>query len=364
MVATLTFDTERLEALAPQGFALATDIADWLVRQRVPFAEAHEIAGAAVRYCEERGIELPDLTADQLAEISPLLTAEVLDVLTARARSTPGTAEAARPPRRWSVNCGRYGKRSTRSPRLGPRPGRSSAAPRAAPDGGTESSSGTLSRPARSWGSTAEAVPPSAVHRYCCHPRVDDTDVWILPWTRREACAVGETVAYLGHVDIVPQPQPVRVRLSRRPLRPPAPGYGAGRAEGPPDDWCGSGACPHGCCLAWDGREKFHRGAVSMEYLIDELLRPGARAAANRGPRARRVHLRPPARRPHCRRTFLEPEAVHDSGGRQRSERGGAASGGAAGLGVRLGRSPPGGPALAGARTAPSRSSLDDSPPE
>ena len=47
MVATLTFDTERLESLAPRGFSLATDVADWLVRQRVPFAEAHDIAGAA-----------------------------------------------------------------------------------------------------------------------------------------------------------------------------------------------------------------------------------------------------------------------------------------------------------------------------
>ena len=81
-VATLSFDTERLAALAPRGFALATDLADWLVRQRVPFAEAHEIAGAAVRLCEERGIDLPDLTAEQLAEISPRLTPEVLSVLT------------------------------------------------------------------------------------------------------------------------------------------------------------------------------------------------------------------------------------------------------------------------------------------
>jgi argininosuccinate lyase len=84
LVETLTFHPERLEAQAPRGFALATDLADWLVRQRVPFAEAHELAGAAVRYCEERGIDLPDLTAEQLAEISPRLTAAVLAVLTTR----------------------------------------------------------------------------------------------------------------------------------------------------------------------------------------------------------------------------------------------------------------------------------------
>src|SRR5690606_39240609 len=58
MVTTLRFDTARLEELAPQGFSLATDVAEWLVRQGVPFRSAHEIAGAAVRVCERRGIEL------------------------------------------------------------------------------------------------------------------------------------------------------------------------------------------------------------------------------------------------------------------------------------------------------------------
>ncbi len=82
MVGTLTFHAERMAELAPRGFSLATDVADWLVRRRVPFAQAHEIAGASVRYCEQRGIELSDLTPEQLAEISPQLTPEVLAVLT------------------------------------------------------------------------------------------------------------------------------------------------------------------------------------------------------------------------------------------------------------------------------------------
>jgi argininosuccinate lyase len=81
MVSTLSFDHERLERLAPMGFSLATDIADWLVRQRVPFAEAHEITGACVRRCEADGLELTDLSADDLAEISPHLTSEVRSVL-------------------------------------------------------------------------------------------------------------------------------------------------------------------------------------------------------------------------------------------------------------------------------------------
>ena len=62
MVATLTFDTDRMAELAPQGFSLATDVAEWLVRQGVPFRDAHEVSGALVRYCEERGIELDEPT--------------------------------------------------------------------------------------------------------------------------------------------------------------------------------------------------------------------------------------------------------------------------------------------------------------
>jgi argininosuccinate lyase len=84
LVETLTFHPERMEALAARGFSLATDVADWLVRQRIPFAEAHEVAGTAVRYCEQRGIDLFDLKPSDLGAISPLLTAEVLDVLTTR----------------------------------------------------------------------------------------------------------------------------------------------------------------------------------------------------------------------------------------------------------------------------------------
>ena len=99
MVATVQFDTDRLAALAPRGFSLATDIAEWLVRQRVPFREAHEIAGRCVRVCETRGIELGDLTAADLADISQQLTPAVREVLTvagsiASRSARGGTAEA------------------------------------------------------------------------------------------------------------------------------------------------------------------------------------------------------------------------------------------------------------------------------
>jgi argininosuccinate lyase len=82
MVETMVFDTARLESLAPQGFSLATDIAEWLVRRRVPFRFAHELAGECVRVCESRGIELHELSDADFAAISPHLTPEVRDVLT------------------------------------------------------------------------------------------------------------------------------------------------------------------------------------------------------------------------------------------------------------------------------------------
>ncbi|HEX5086998.1 MAG TPA: argininosuccinate lyase [Nocardioides sp.] len=82
MVATLEFDTPRMAELAPQGFSLATDVAEWLVREGVPFRVAHEVAGECVRRCEELGCELGELTDDQLASISPALTPGVREVLT------------------------------------------------------------------------------------------------------------------------------------------------------------------------------------------------------------------------------------------------------------------------------------------
>ncbi|GAB3622228.1 argininosuccinate lyase [Mariniluteicoccus endophyticus] len=100
LVRTLVFHTDKMAALAPQGFSLATDVADWLVQQRVPFAQAHEIAGAAVRHCESRGIELSDLTADDLPRIDDRLRPGVLERLTVEGavgsrEATGGTGPAA-----------------------------------------------------------------------------------------------------------------------------------------------------------------------------------------------------------------------------------------------------------------------------
>ncbi|GGH63919.1 argininosuccinate lyase [Rothia aerolata] len=100
MVETLEFNTDRLAELAPQGFALATDVAEWLVRQGVPFRVAHELAGDAVRVCEEKNCELWDLTDEDFAAIAPELTPAVREVLTVEGSlnsrsSQGGTAPSA-----------------------------------------------------------------------------------------------------------------------------------------------------------------------------------------------------------------------------------------------------------------------------
>jgi argininosuccinate lyase len=81
MVATLEFNVEKLREEAPRGFTLATEVADWLVGQNVPFAEAHEITGSVVRYCEERGHDLAALTEDDLLAIDTRLKPDMLNAI-------------------------------------------------------------------------------------------------------------------------------------------------------------------------------------------------------------------------------------------------------------------------------------------
>ena len=82
LVDTLTFHPERLRELAPAGFTLATDLAEWMVRQGVPFRVAHEASGSCVRIAESRGVDLVDLTDEELAGVHEALTPAVREVLT------------------------------------------------------------------------------------------------------------------------------------------------------------------------------------------------------------------------------------------------------------------------------------------
>lgn len=100
LVSTLTFHEDRMRELAPAGFTLATDLAEWMVRQGVPFREAHEASGACVRIAEARGVDLVDLTDEDLAGVDKRLTPDVREVLTidgaVASRSTRGGTAAVR----------------------------------------------------------------------------------------------------------------------------------------------------------------------------------------------------------------------------------------------------------------------------
>ena len=94
MIATTNFNREKMKLSAPTGFSLATEVADYLVRKNVPFAQAHEAAGACVALCEKSSCQLHELTDEQLAQIHPSLDPSVRDVLTVQgaiaSRTTAG----------------------------------------------------------------------------------------------------------------------------------------------------------------------------------------------------------------------------------------------------------------------------------
>jgi len=82
MIATTDFDREKMALAAPAGFSLATEIADYLAKKSVPFAEAHEAAGKCVAKCESSARQLHELTDAEFLQVHPQLDEGVRDVLT------------------------------------------------------------------------------------------------------------------------------------------------------------------------------------------------------------------------------------------------------------------------------------------
>ena len=106
MLATMSLHLDRMSELAPRGFSLATDVAEWLVRRGVPFREAHEISGACVRECERRGVELWELPAAGYRAIDPRLTPDVLGALSLEASVGSRAARAGTAPGRVAEQLG------------------------------------------------------------------------------------------------------------------------------------------------------------------------------------------------------------------------------------------------------------------
>jgi len=100
MVESATFRAERMRAVAETGFATATDLADWLVREAgVPFREAHHVTGRAVARAEALGVRLDEVPLADLQAIDARIDERVYDVLSVDASvasrmSFGGTAPA------------------------------------------------------------------------------------------------------------------------------------------------------------------------------------------------------------------------------------------------------------------------------
>lgn len=81
MTPTISINRERMREAASQGFATATDLADYLVRKGVPFRDAHEVVGRAVGECLAEGMALPDVPLERMRGFHPSIEADVFDVL-------------------------------------------------------------------------------------------------------------------------------------------------------------------------------------------------------------------------------------------------------------------------------------------
>ena len=85
LISKLTFNVNRMYDAAGDGYATATDVADYLAKRGVPFRDAHAVTGKLVRYCIENGKTLPSLTLEEFRAASPVFEADVLQTVTTRA---------------------------------------------------------------------------------------------------------------------------------------------------------------------------------------------------------------------------------------------------------------------------------------
>ena len=100
MVEKMTLRAEKMEKSAGAGYSTATDLADYLVRKGVPFRQSHHIVGSAVAYAIQKGVDLSELTLDEFAKFTDVITADIYQFITVRASVNSrsafgGTAESS-----------------------------------------------------------------------------------------------------------------------------------------------------------------------------------------------------------------------------------------------------------------------------
>jgi argininosuccinate lyase len=99
MVADMTPNRKAMRTAAGAGYATATDLADWLVREAgLPFREAHHVTGRIVAEAEKRGVELADLPLEAMQAAHPAITDAVYGVLSVEASVASRTSEGGTAP--------------------------------------------------------------------------------------------------------------------------------------------------------------------------------------------------------------------------------------------------------------------------
>ena len=82
MIPGIKVNKDAMRLAASRGYATATDLADYLVKKGLPFRDAHEAVARAVRYCEEKGCDLGELSLQELKQFSNLIEEDARQVLT------------------------------------------------------------------------------------------------------------------------------------------------------------------------------------------------------------------------------------------------------------------------------------------
>src|SRR3954447_9880607 len=117
MVRDLLPDEGRMKAAAGEGYATATDLADWLVRTlKMPFREAHHVTGRIVALAEKLGVPLHDVPLQAMQEVEPRITAEALGVLSVEASVESRTSYGGTAPKNVLAQAEAWLKRLEKQP--------------------------------------------------------------------------------------------------------------------------------------------------------------------------------------------------------------------------------------------------------
>jgi argininosuccinate lyase len=123
MVNDLVPDEARMEAAAGEGYATATDLADWLVRTlKMPFRDAHHVTGRIVAKASEAGVPLDLLPLKEMQAIEPRITAEALGVLSVQASVKSRTSFGGAAPKNVQAQAKSWLRRLAKTAKMGLRP--------------------------------------------------------------------------------------------------------------------------------------------------------------------------------------------------------------------------------------------------